>query len=287
MSGKSAATRDRESNEEIQARNRASQEKINAQNLEFQRENLQWQQEQQRTQWQREDNAYQRTVSDMYAAGLNPLAMQGVNGAGEVVATSPLDAGQSYSEQGLYNRSDAVMNKISAFSQIVSNFQMLAKGMQDIQKSRAETDAIRESTLFSRDTHSSRVAQEQAREVLLNYDRADRSMRTEYNRYYGLTDDMSTSERYMHILSKTLGLSRSRSLSAPYDDAIGTYHDSDGNVSHNYYYDYTSPVFNPQSILSKIREMSVSGDKGRDGKPDYRDLDAYLDLLKMSLRGLF
>lgn len=38
--------------------------------------------------FEREDTSYQRTAQDMLAAGLNPLSMQGTNGAGQVVSTS-------------------------------------------------------------------------------------------------------------------------------------------------------------------------------------------------------
>lgn len=60
------------------------------QNLQFQRENLDYQKALQERIFDREDTSYQRTVNDMRQAGINPLAMNGTNGAGEAIATTPL-----------------------------------------------------------------------------------------------------------------------------------------------------------------------------------------------------
>lgn len=60
------------------------------QNLQFQRENLDYQKALQERIFDREDTSYQRTVNDMRQAGMNPLAMNGTNGAGEAIATTPL-----------------------------------------------------------------------------------------------------------------------------------------------------------------------------------------------------
>lgn len=60
------------------------------QNLAFQRDNLDYQKQLQQKIFDREDTAYQRTASDMSAAGLNPLAMSSTNGAGEAIQTDPL-----------------------------------------------------------------------------------------------------------------------------------------------------------------------------------------------------
>lgn len=64
---------------------------IAEQNLQFQRENLDYQKELQQQIFEREDTAYQRTKQDMINAGLNPLSMQSTNGSGEAIATTPLN----------------------------------------------------------------------------------------------------------------------------------------------------------------------------------------------------
>ena len=59
-------------------------------NLAYQRENLEYQKALQERIFDREDTSYQRTVNDMRQAGLNPLTMNGTNGSGEAIATTPL-----------------------------------------------------------------------------------------------------------------------------------------------------------------------------------------------------
>ena len=61
--------------------------KLATENFDLQKQNLEYQKNLQQTLFNREDNAYQRTVSDMRAAGLSPLALSSVNGAGSAVAT--------------------------------------------------------------------------------------------------------------------------------------------------------------------------------------------------------
>lgn len=78
-------------------------------NLEFQRENLDYQKALQQKIFEREDNSYQRTIADMRMAGLNPLTMQGVNGSGEAIATSPKETQRTSDLQALGD----IMNVIS------------------------------------------------------------------------------------------------------------------------------------------------------------------------------
>lgn len=59
-----------------------------AKNLQFQRDNLNWQKQVQNTTWQREDDAVQRRAIDLQRAGMSPLlAAGGAANAGQVVST--------------------------------------------------------------------------------------------------------------------------------------------------------------------------------------------------------
>ena len=82
------------------------------QNLGFQRENLDYQKALQQQLFQREDTAYQRTVNDMRISGLNPLSMQGTNGAGEAIATEPMHNDFQFQNQlaGIFDTMNAFMN---------------------------------------------------------------------------------------------------------------------------------------------------------------------------------
>lgn len=57
-------------------------------NYQQQKNELDYQHDLQKQMFEREDTAYQRTATDMLNAGLNPLTMQGTNGAGEAIATN-------------------------------------------------------------------------------------------------------------------------------------------------------------------------------------------------------
>lgn len=92
---------------------------IASQNLGFQRENLEYQKALQQQIFDREDTAHQRTAQDMLSAGLNPLAMQGTNGAGEAIQTDALHNDfqhQPYYRQSAGNAAAAVMSLISSMS---------------------------------------------------------------------------------------------------------------------------------------------------------------------------
>ena len=60
-------------------------------NYKMQKEALEWQKYAQKTAWQREDNAVQRRVADLKAAGMSPVlvAGQGAQASGPIQVTAP------------------------------------------------------------------------------------------------------------------------------------------------------------------------------------------------------
>lgn len=106
------------------------------QNLGFQRENLDYQKALQREIFEREDNAYQRSVNDMRLAGMNPLAMQGTNGAGEAIATEPMHNDYQYQ--------DMVSSMFNAVNQFMSmrNNSSLANAQANLINEQANTQKI-------------------------------------------------------------------------------------------------------------------------------------------------
>lgn len=93
LSGMRNTDKTNQANKDIASETNEVNKAIADQNLAFQRENLDYQKSLQQQLFEREDTSYQRTVSDMRAAGLSPLSMQNTNGAGEVVSTQALNNG--------------------------------------------------------------------------------------------------------------------------------------------------------------------------------------------------
>ena len=100
-------------------------------NLQFQRENLEYQKTLQQQLFEREDTAYQRTVNDMRSAGLSPLSMSGTNGAGSVVSTNaPQRQGQDYT------------NTINAFNEAFNQIANVSQVQQSIINSRKQNELL-------------------------------------------------------------------------------------------------------------------------------------------------
>lgn len=89
----------------------------NERNLEFQRENFDYQKALQQEIFNREDTANQRTVQDMRLSGLNPLSMSGTNGVGEVVGTNSMESQKTSDLQAV----SQILNVINQISTTRSN----------------------------------------------------------------------------------------------------------------------------------------------------------------------
>lgn len=195
-------------------------------NLQFQRENLDYQKALQEKIFQREDSSYQRTVADMRAAGLSPLAMNGTNGAGEAIQTTAPE--NSYSRQGkdyswISKATDNGINTALELSRLKNESDQSAA---TVAKTKAETANILANTDFFNlsaslrlqglmhqnnlsaaqynkviaDTVHSRL--QSVGQALSNKSSAD-IMR--YNNYFGINSQMSEKERFASLVMKIAG----------------------------------------------------------------------------------
>lgn len=110
----------------------------NQMNLDFQRENLDYQKGLQQQIFEREDTAYQRTVNDMRAAGLNPVSMQGTNGSGEAVATESMNS-QKTSDIQAVNEIMNVLNQVS----VTRNNSTLTNAQANLINAQADNQKIK------------------------------------------------------------------------------------------------------------------------------------------------
>ena len=102
------------------------------QNLALQKEWNEYQKALQQQIFEREDTSYQRTAHDMLAAGINPLSMQGTNGAGQVVSTSApqnnFQAQQSSPMQQATFALDSMSTLMAGIGSIFEQYEKLATG---------------------------------------------------------------------------------------------------------------------------------------------------------------
>lgn len=116
-------------------------------NLNFQKDNLAYQKELQQQIFNREDTSYQRTANDMQAAGLNPLMMNGTNGAGAAINTQALQQSESPAEMKMQKSQLA----LQATTQVMNTLKDMSNTMQGIEQSSIARKQLSESQLTELD----------------------------------------------------------------------------------------------------------------------------------------
>ena len=199
---------------------------IAQQNLQFQRENLDYQKALQQQIFQREDSSYQRTVNDMRQAGISPLAMNGTNGAGEAIATTAMN--NDYKDSSYMKQfPNHVESALNTYSQLVTLKQNQAVNDAQIRKLNAEADSqdvenrfqkldfanrlaksIMEKNNYAADYVGKTRANEFARlqNIMQGYLNADAKRQSDYNSYFGLNPQMTPYERAASFALKFSGL---------------------------------------------------------------------------------
>lgn len=201
----------------------AYNKEIADQNLQFQRDNLDYQKALQQKIFDREDSAYQRTVTDMRAAGLSPLMMNGTNGAGEAIQTAPLN--NSYQHQDKSNLSSIL--EIGNFAtSLHSNYLKAQRDEAEINNINASTDSSKINNTFLpfslaaslvgqilQNKSTSKTIQNQTADYGLkllqtleqSYKNDDLKRWNSYASMFGISSNMSEKERYAAFAKYLLG----------------------------------------------------------------------------------
>lgn len=168
------------------------------QNLQFQRENLDYQKALQQQIFDREDTAYQRTVEDMRNAGLNPLSMNGTNGSGEAIATEPLNNNFQAQDIGTLG----AISQIMGIANAIENFDIgISKASQERSNAEiAKNEAIKSTKTVDDDIWNSKLERWQ-KEMMSE----DLWRNTIFNREYNVFNGMPEVNNYMNQIKKLSG----------------------------------------------------------------------------------
>lgn len=236
-----------QTNREIADSTNAINKEIAGNNLQFQRENLDYQKALQERIFQREDSSYQRTKNDMRQAGLSPLMMNGTNGAGEAIATgalhndyqaqtgapavtgAPMQAYiQSKSALGeLGSIVDEVVGLKQSFNEIESqelanqkakleNAYLSSSYNNMLTKQKYELSLLDDEVNVSSRTKYSRVIRDHAETVLKQIEQLDAYDRREYEKHFGIVDGMSETEKRTAIEHALSGSPATSERGSPY-----------------------------------------------------------------------
>ena len=188
-------------NSEIAENNLDWQKEAFAQNQANWRENFDYQKALQERIFDREDTSYQRTVNDMRQAGLNPLAMNGTNGSGEAIATSPLQQ-EAPQSQKISNTAKIMGDLISTMNGI-QNYQVgISYGKeQEAKAKQAQTQALIDQITAMDKIKSSSIDRKTKEELFKDFTR-NMEFNKDLNIFNGM-DNNSRDARIMQALNST------------------------------------------------------------------------------------
>lgn len=249
-----------------------SNEKVAQMNIDYQKEyNAQV--------FQREDNANQRAVVDMRAAGLNPLANYAAAGAGGVAAAPQSNM---HYEQGESKLQEALAN-LQAGTSIAESLQNIGLGAQQMQMNKEAltgqqlvNQQQRYANMYDRMSLIDRVNQQKFTSANLqaSYERAQYD--NDYRRYYGIHEGDSPDTIRAKIIATNI--IKSDNLS-DYGSGFATgFVDSNGNSIE--YPTAANSGWSQSDIDSHKLQQTVSAVYG---EVSDKVLDSVKDLLKARL----
>lgn len=177
------------------------QKDVFAQNQKNWETNFDYQKALQERIFDREDTSYQRTVNDMRQAGLNPLAMNGTNGSGEAIATSPLQQEAPQSQK--ISNTAKIMGDLIGTMNGIQNYQVgISYGKeQEAKAQQAQTQAfIDQLTAFDK-IKSSSIDRKTKEELFKDFTR-NMQFNKDLNIFNGM-DNNSRDTRIMQALNSS------------------------------------------------------------------------------------
>lgn len=196
-----ASIYDSAKNSEIAENNLDWQKEAFAQNQANWRENFDYQKALQERIFDREDTSYQRTVNDMRQAGLNPLAMNGTNGGGEAIATSPLQ--QEAPQNQKISNTAKIMGDLIGTMNGIQNYQVgISYGKeQEAKAQQAQTQAFIDQLTAMDKIKSSGIDRKTKEELFKDFTR-NMEFNKDMNIFNGM-DNNSRDARIMQALNST------------------------------------------------------------------------------------
>lgn len=215
-------------NIDIANRTNAINKQIADENLAYQREDLAWQQEQQKKNWEREDTSYQRTVSDMRQAGISPLAMSGLDGAGAL--SNPNALNNAYQAQNPSPMQAAVNTpghvdpfqavrpdpfvkweaRSAGLLDVLQGVSSTAKTISDmvsgISGSNMDNKLKNQEFEFRNEAVDDLKAMREADRAIKENEASDSKRKEAFNKYFGINDSMNDKERFAAVAAKFLGV---------------------------------------------------------------------------------
>lgn len=171
----------------------------NQQNLKFQRENLDYNKALQERMFNREDSSYQRTVADMRKAGISPLAMSGTNGAGEAIATTPMQSDLSGFAQAVSQLPSQLLS-MKQQSEAIKGAKLDNQYKSIVNQYASEKLAKENEALGLSNTHASLI------NTMQQYLNAEKDQQVKFNKYFNINPDMGEKERAAMFALKMAGV---------------------------------------------------------------------------------
>lgn len=223
-----------------------SNERIAQQNLDFQRENLDYQKALQQQIFAREDSSAQRNVADMRKAGLSPLAQfPGSPSANQVVPTEALH--NDFEHPGFKPAPSARSLQPFNFLEDIQSFRSSQKQIEGMQ---LDNEGKRIENLVNASTALSRIDSSTVDSILKRYSALDKREQQAYNSFYGISPNMNDKEKAIAILGTQLGVFDPQGTGSDLRNGL-----EDLSKPFNSYVNYASPRHLPDEYKSMLKSQ--------------------------------